>query len=190
MKIAYLSETESTRFWQILICKKYLKKRLCHNLFTNRQHVSPLTTLRLLFTVALFRAGASIVNETFQNGSQILTSVSSSLQNAIPQAISNYTKCLSSNTGLFPFFMGIATCGASQVAAQFAGFANTVNAQIQSSQKIFSQLLSPSSINSTVHTIPQMADLAAQMFSSLASQLMGIDAQTMQCIAQAMNPTY
>lgn len=140
--------------------------------------------------MALFRAGASIVNETFQNGSKILTSVSTSLQNAIPQAISNYTKCVSSNRDLFSFFIAIPTCGVTQVEAQFAGFAKTVNAQIQSSQQIFNHLLSPSSINSTVHTLPQMADLAAHMFSSLASQLTGIDEQTMRCIAQAMNPTF
>jgi hypothetical protein len=140
--------------------------------------------------VALFNAGVSVLNQTIWNGSKILINVSSSLMNAIPQAISNYTKCVSSSKSIFSFFIAIPSCGVAAVTKQFAAFANTTNAQIRSAQKIFNQLLSPSSTNSTVHTIPQMANLAAQIMTSAGGELAAVSAQTMLCIEQALNSTF
>ena len=139
--------------------------------------------------MALFKAGASILNETIVNGSKILRNVASNLTSAIPQAISNYTTCVRSYKGFFSF-IGIGTCAATVGTKQFAVFANTTTAQIQSAQRIFSQLLSPSSVNSTVHTLPQMAELTAQIFTSVAAKIAALNEQTWECLAQALNATF
>jgi hypothetical protein len=140
--------------------------------------------------VATFVAGISILNETIRNSSKILINVSISLQNAIPQAFSNFTTCVSNNRGLFSSFFAIPSCVAKVATNQFAAFANTISTQIQSAQKILNQLLKPSSINSTVHTLPQMADLAANAFSTVGAQIAAINEQALQCIAQVLNSTF
>lgn len=139
--------------------------------------------------MALFKAGASIINQTIHNGTKILTAAATSLSTAIPQAISNYTKCVSSYKGLTSF-IGFGVCVATVGAKQFAVFANTTNTQVQAAQRIFNQLLSPSSVNSTVHTLPQMAEMATQIFASVAAKIAAATAQAVACVAQTMNATF
>jgi hypothetical protein len=139
--------------------------------------------------VTLFRAGISIVNETIRNGTQILANATRSVATAIPQAVSNYTACLGSGRGLFSMFTGFFTCSISTATQQFGVFLNTTNTTIQATQKMFTQLLSPSPINSTVHTLPQMAALAGNLSVSVAGQLAAATAQAIACIAQILNST-
>lgn len=87
-------------------------------------------------------------------------------------------------------FFQLPSCGVAAATQQFAAFTNTTSAQIKSAQQIFTQLLSPSSLNSTVHTIPQMAGLAANMSASVAAQLAAVSEQTLECIAQVLNSTF
>ena len=146
----------------------------------------------------LFKAGASILNETIRNGSYILGNVSSAIANAIPQAIANYSACLSSGgggggggggffaifTSLASSFISPATCAARVAGQQFSLFANTTNTQIQSAMQIFNQTLSPSDMNSSIHTIPQMAALSANLSASFAAEVVAIGLQAMACAAQ------
>jgi len=149
--------------------------------------------------VALFKTGVSILNETIRNSSMIITNISNSMQNAAQQAMSNYTACLSSgssssNGGLFSIFFSLftsfvspATCASKVTTQLIPAFINTTTTQIQNATQIFSQLLSPSSLNSSVHTLPQMAGLGANLTASFAAQIVDIGAQAMKCMAQGFS---
>jgi hypothetical protein len=146
--------------------------------------------------VALFKAGVSILNETIRNSSMILINVSISIQNATQQAMSNLTACISSsssssrNSGFGFFFsapLAMFTCTTTVIPQQFSAFISRMKTQIQSVLQIFSQLSSPSSLNSTVHTLPQMFGLGANLTASIAAQIAAIGAQAMECVAEGMS---
>jgi len=83
----------------------------------------------------------------------------------------------------------IPSCSARVGALGFTAFANTTTASIQGAQRIFTQLMSPSSINSSIHTLTQMANLGTDLSLRAANDLAAAGAQAMACAAQILNAT-
>jgi hypothetical protein len=141
--------------------------------------------------VRLFRAGVSVLNQTIQNATRILANTSVSLASATAQAFSNFTACVASGRGGFIF--GIITapvsCAFTVVPQQISAYVNTTRTNIQATGQMFSQLLSPSDVDSPVPSIPQMAVMAGRASATFAADLAVLGNQTIQCIAQAMNTT-
>jgi hypothetical protein len=113
------------------------------------------------------------------------------MQNATMQAMSNYTVCVNSRmrSGIFAMASAPFTCGMTVATQQIPAFANTMSTSIQNATRIVSQLLSPSNLDSTVHTLPQMAVLGTNLTATFAIQLAVLVQQAIQCIAGGMNST-
>jgi len=153
--------------------------------------------------VALFKAGVSILNETIRNSSMILINASISIQNAAQQAMSSFTNCLSSRSSssssgssgsiissLFLIIDPIVSapiCAAKVTTQLIPAFVTTASTQIQSAMQILNQLLSPSSLNSSIRTLPQVAGLGANLTLRFAAKIATILQQAMQCMTQGFS---
>jgi hypothetical protein len=124
------------------------------------------------------------VNETIRNGSKILANVSKSLMTTTSKSFLNFTNCFggSRRGNIFSIFPNMFQCAMNQAQKSMIAYADTTRTHIQNVTQNFNQLLKYSPPNSTVHTIPQMAELGSRLASSLPVQLAALGAQAASCM--------